>query len=151
MQRKLILLIGPIGSGKSTIAKRYQDREQKSYSAIPCTIVSQDEQGRKGHRIKFAKCIEDGHSIIVDRMNFNKEQRERYIEPARKANYSIYIVEIKASRDTCLERVVARKGHPTVESGNKELANKILDMYYREYEPLEADEEFDGYTEVFND
>ncbi len=150
MKRKLILLIGPIGSGKSTLAKRYQGIEQKSYSAIPCTIVSQDEQGRKGHRVKFNKCLEDGHSIIVDRMNFNKEQRDRYIEPAKQAGYTIYIVEVKTDRATCLERVVARENHPTIEKGNKDLANKILDMYYREYEPLST-EYFDGYTEVTND
>ena len=66
--KKLILMIGSIGSGKTTFAKQLKPSED-------CVRISQDEMGRKAYLINFYDAIEAGvNSIIVDRMNFNVSQ-----------------------------------------------------------------------------
>lgn len=137
-EKELILLLGPIGAGKTTLAKQLENG-----SAIR---ISQDEMGKKNYLGNFHQAISDGvPRIIVDRMNFNYEQRKRFIGPARENGYAVTIIELQTPREVCLERVVARQDHPTVEADNPELANKILDFYYKEYEkPLT--EEYDNYN-----
>ena len=101
---KLIVLVGPCGSGKTTYAKTLQD----------FTYVNQDEQSKQ-HLDVFAAAIQDKKDVIVDRMGFNKEQRKRYLEPkAKAAGYETEIIVFHESYKTCLERCEARKDHLTV-------------------------------------
>jgi predicted kinase len=139
-KKELVLMLGPIGSGKSTYVKNTLT-DQDFY-------ISQDEQGKKGHFQEFSGCVKVGISrIFVDRMNFNRQQREKYIKPAREAGYTITIIEMTTPRDVCFERVVNRKGHPTVEANNPELANKILDFYFKSHE-APTEDEYDSYIKV---
>lgn len=140
MEKELILMVGPIGAGKSTLAKQLLD--DKSIR------ISQDEMGRKAYLTHFKQALrEEVPRIIIDRMNFNKKQRKRFIEPAREAGYCITIFEFKTNRAICFERVVTRKNHPTIPPDDHQLTGRILDMYYVEYESLDADE-YDNYNEV---
>ena len=114
-----------------------------------CTIrISQDEMGRKAYMAHFNQAIRDGvPRVIVDRMNFNKDQRDRFIIPARGKGYCVTIFEFKTNRAICIERVIKRIGHPTVDAGNPELAAKIISFYQANYESPKLDE-FDNYNEV---
>lgn len=135
--KELILMLGPIGSGKSTYVKSQLQPED--------FYISQDEQGKKRHFQEFTGCLKVGISrLFVDRMNFNKVQRERYIKPAREAGYKVTIIEMVTPREVCFERVVKRTGHPTVEANNPELANKILDFYFKSHE-APTEDEYDTY------
>lgn len=139
MEKNLYILVGPIGSGKTTLAKDLVTK----YNAFR---ISQDEQGRKGHLQEFLGAIEVGMPhVIVDRMGFSKEQRARYIEPARKAGYVVNIVELTTCPVICLSRVLKRDNHPTVEANNPKLALQILAMYYDKYEKPEISE-YDNYS-----
>lgn len=139
-EKELILMVGPIGSGKSTLAKSLV-KDSDIY-------ISQDEQGKKGHFQEFTGAINLGfRRVIVDRMGFNKQQRIRYINPAKELGYIITIIEMNTPRDICFNRVLNRKKHPTIEANNSKLANKILDFYYKSYEkPLP--EEYDNYNVI---
>lgn len=139
--KKLIIMVGPIGSGKTTFSKMILPKEDG-------VRISGDEQGRLAHRHAFdIALVHDQSTIIVDRMGFNRQQRMRYIQPAREKGYKIVIYELKVPYGVCLERVMARQDHPTVNGNDEELARKILNMYVREYEKP-SDDEWDEYYVV---
>lgn len=140
MEKELMLLVGPIGSGKTTFAKGLMNDTS--------VRISQDEQGKKGHMDAFKDALKEGvPRILIDRMNFNREQRERYIKPAREAGYVITIFEFKVCPIVCTDRVVKRKDHPTIPEGNYKLAIEIRQMYNKNYEAV-IPIEFDNYNEV---
>lgn len=76
--------------------------------------ISQDEQGKAGHMEAFNIKLKMGMEIVVDRMNFDKKQRDRYIKPAKEAGYEIEIVVFHVPRAVCFERIMARENHPTI-------------------------------------
>jgi len=132
-EKELILMVGPIGSGKTTFAKSLEND-----SSIR---ISQDEMGRKAYLKYFNEALKDGvPRIIVDRMNFDRKQRERFIKPAREAGYCVTIFEMEYNPVTCLERVIDRKGHPTIPEDSGDLARKIIFQYMDNYECPEVDE-----------
>lgn len=126
----LIVLVGPPGSGKSTLAKKYE--------ALGFVRINQDDQGREAHKIVFADAIAQNKDIIVDRMNFNKEQRERYLSVARAHGYETWIEVLHESYQTCFDRCIARKHHPTITDNVG--ASKALGFFFKSYERPTPDE-----------
>lgn len=106
---RLILLVGPPGSGKSTLAKKLIETDYPE-----AVYVNQDSQGKEGHMTAFLEAIRSGKPVIVDRMNFSKEQRERYLSVAR---YNLYDTEIRVlhvPKSECLRRCADRTGQPAM-------------------------------------
>lgn len=147
---KLTILVGPCGSGKSTFAKTM---EGNGYLRI-----SQDDQGKE-HLELFQTHITTGRDIVIDRMNFDKKQRDRYRLEAIKNGYTVNFVEFIVPRQVCYDRCMARVGHPTINGfertrfienvfDDSELsnqtkskhANSALDTYFRFYQEV-SDEE----------
>jgi predicted kinase len=126
----LILLIGPQGSGKTTYAK---DRFPLA------TRISQDDLGRAGHLREFEHALETGQDLLIDRINHQIYQRQRYALPARAAGYRIHYVWLEADRYTCLKRLGQREGHPTVGPSASD-HEKVLENYFQNFEPPSPDE-----------
>lgn len=127
---KLLILVGPPGSGKSTLAKEYEARMYRR--------VNQDSQGKNGHLDAFNEALFANRDIVVDRMNFDKRQRERYIAPARSAGYTVTIRVLHESRQTCLRRCLARQGHETIST--EDSARSALNLFFSKYERPTSDE-----------
>lgn len=127
---KLIVICGPPGSGKSTVSKRFSD--------IGYVYINQDDQGKEEHLKQFYIAINSNRDVIVDRMNFNKQQRSRYINIAKQKNYNVEIIVLHESYDTCYERMLKRENHPTIKT--KEDASKALDFFFSKYERVEDSE-----------
>lgn len=139
---ELILIIGPPGSGKSTLSHTLGSKYIR---------INQDELGKEGHLNAFNNALKAQHSIIIDRMGLSKEQRNRYLEPAKKAGYKTKIIVLHESFDTCFERMKLRKEHPTIK--DEKTASKVLNFFFSKYErPTldEADEIEFKYPEIGN-
>lgn len=129
---EIIILVGPPGSGKST----YCSTVLSSYYRI-----SQDDMGKEEHFSIFTKQLALGRDIVIDRMNFSVEQRERYLAPAKAAGYKTKIIVFHVPFDTCYSRCVTRENHPTIKTPRD--ASKALHFFFRKYERVsdsEADE-----------
>jgi predicted kinase len=135
--KKIILLVGPPGSGKSTLAKSYID--------MGYIYINQDLQG-VDHFHHFDMAILNSDNIIIDRMNFNKEQRNRYLNIAKDNNYKTEIIVLHESRKTCLERCLNRKDHPTIK--DEKSARSALQTFFNKYERVE-DNEVDKVTRIW--
>src|SRR5688500_17657129 len=106
MEKIVVLLVGPQGSGKSTYCReRLPD----------CLRISQDEQGRQTHLTFFEEALQRGEpAVVVDRINALKGQRRRYLDLARQYDYRTRIVWLNVDRNTCLKRCRERTDHPTL-------------------------------------
>lgn len=125
----LYLTIGPQGSGKTTWIK----------NNLPNIIrISQDDQGRDGHFKLFLDSLASGESMVIDRMNFNCKQRQKYTLPAKAAGYRIVFVLFHISKSECMARLSVRQNHPTISVDADHSA--ILDTYFNYFEPPKRDE-----------
>ncbi len=131
MAKEITVLVGSPGCGKSTYAKDRSDLVR----------INQDSQGREGHLALFQEAFNRGDSICVDRMNFDKAQRDRYLAPAKAAGYHTEILVFEIPRKICYDRCIQRTDHETIKDASA--ANKALNFFFSHYEkPLltEADE-----------
>lgn len=127
--KQLILMVGPPGAGKSTAA--LGELNDSVY-------INQDSQGKEEHKKLFLEAVKAGSDIIVDRMNFSKEQRARYIVPAREAGYTVSIHVLHESKETCFQRCMARENHETIKDEHS--AKQALNLFFTKYEKPTKDE-----------
>ena len=123
---KLEVLVGAPGSGKSTYRR-----------GLKATAISQDESG-KDHLRLFNEALAKGEDIVVDRMNFDRGQRDRYTIPAKAAGYSVDIKVFVVPRKVCYDRVIARKGHETIK--DEVAARSAINLFFTKYSKPSEDE-----------
>jgi len=126
----ITILVGPPGSGKSTLSKQYVEQGY--------VRVNTDDQGKVGQRQIFEKAVAEGKCIVVDRMNFDRNQRNNYLSLAKQNGYTSKIIVLHESFKTCLDRANARKDHPTVK--DDKTARIALDFFFKSYERPTEDE-----------
>lgn len=132
MEKQIIILVGLPGSGKSTTCELYPDY----------TRISQDDMGKEGHLKAFREAVQRGDNIIIDRCNFNIDQRRRYLKPAKEAGYRSLIIWLAVSAEDCKKRIRNRDVHPNLNKDNDNI-DKVVDMFHNMFEPperWEADE-----------
>ena len=139
-KKHIIVLVGLPGSGKSTFC---QDWLKKGYYAR----ISQDEMGKQGHRDAFDKALQYDQNIIIDRCNFNVEQRQRYIKPAREKGYEVHVVWFHTSADECIRRIKMRKNHPNLAEGNEKI-EEVVRMFDKMFVAPEK-WEYDNLIEMY--
>jgi predicted kinase len=129
----LTMLVGPPGSGKSTMAKNLINNDGDHGAAT--VYINQDSQGKFQHMENFREALRNGKHVIVDRMNFNKAQRAIYLEQAKKLGYTTAIRILHEPYQVCLERAIARVGHETIKDETN--ARQALNFFFRTYERVE--------------
>lgn len=136
-KQKLTILVGPPGSGKTTYANKWLNDESDDglYKKIR---ISQDDQGKE-HLKYFHESLNSAqYDILVDRMGFNRQQRERYLKPAHDMGYETEIVVLCSPRKECEERIRLRQDHPTIK--NSDDARNALNCFFSKYEKPTIDE-----------
>lgn len=139
---EMIVLVGLPGSGKSTIAKILA---QKGY-----VRVNQDDLGSRNACKKIAEeALMKNKSVVIDRCNFNEQQRKSWIDLATKrAVTNITAVYLSVPAEVCYERACKRKDHPTIK--DEATANKAINSIQEAFTPPITEEGFTS-VRIFNE
>jgi predicted kinase len=115
---RMILLVGIPGSGKSTFA---DNLVSKSTNPDKFVRISQDQlKTRKKCEKKCREALTDGKIPIIDRCNFNKDQRKHFIDIASEFDIDCYssidCVFFDYNKQVCMKRCEERENHETLGS-----------------------------------
>jgi TFIIF-interacting CTD phosphatase-like protein len=83
----------------------------------------------------FNSALSARSDLVIDRMNFDKFQRERYLKPARDAGYTTRIIVFHVPLKTCLERCNKRTDHPTIKDSAS--ASQAVNLFFSKYERVQ--------------
>ena len=105
----LIILIGPPGSGKTTLRKNLVD----NLSSLGHSVkgICQDEvPGRKSPTVKKRvwRYLKEGYIVILDRCNHCKKQRESFLAMGKRHGAKIYAIVFETPEDECIRRASIR-------------------------------------------
>lgn len=133
---KMVILVGNVGSGKSTYAHLMNIRLDDFYE-----IINQDTLGSRDACLnKCEEYLKLGKNVVIDRTNINKQQRAYWINLAKKYNYQVEVVEFIIHPNLAFERVKNRKNHPTINNCSDEKIKSIIRKFQRSYEEVRLSE-----------
>ena len=149
--KEVIILIGNIGSGKSTLVKQYQEkgyvvisRDSLRYGIGGGEYVFNTKYEKIIHKtaIKMLRLfLELNVNIIIDETNVTKHLRKQYINIIRKCSidYKITGIElpILSKQDSVDRRMTNPHGQP-----NRKIWEEVWEMFNKNYESPSFDEDF---------
>ena len=129
-------MIGIQGSGKSTFCRRF----------LPDVLrVNLDTlKTRNNEKRLIDRCFEEGRGFVVDNTNPTREDRARYIVPAKAGGYRVIGYFMQSRLQDCVERNDLREGRARIPA-------KGIAATYRRLELPSLSEGFDELYFVRND
>ncbi|PVU85657.1 hypothetical protein BB559_001677 [Furculomyces boomerangus] len=105
---QVLVLVGLPGCGKTMFSIKlttiFKDWE----------LINQDDIGsRSVCEATAAKLLKAGKNVVIDRCNFDEDQRKIWIKIAEEAYCPVDTLYFDINAKVCKERVKNRKGHPT--------------------------------------
>ena len=82
--KRVVILVGPCGSGKSTFAHELMSRAPRWVRVCQDTISKGGKRGSRAQCVKaLRKALAEGKSVLVDRCHVTPEQRREFVGVAR--------------------------------------------------------------------
>ncbi|KAI8338957.1 AAA domain-containing protein [Chlamydoabsidia padenii] len=79
------------------------------------------------------KYLKDQYNIVVDRCNFDAQQRKTWVDIANEFKAPVDCIVFTANQEDCGQRIQERQNHPTGVHGKEGL--HILKKFIRNYQP----------------
>ncbi|WWC95772.1 hypothetical protein V866_002638 [Kwoniella sp. B9012] len=147
----LLILIGLPGSGKTTFSEALVSHSQSTGEYREWIRASQDDapnRRRQECEAVVRQALQEGHNVVVDRVDFDPIQRSHFINIAYSIHPrpTIYALTLSVSQSTLERRLEYRPDHPTIpdlETGLRVL--RQMRSQYRPPIPTEAE----GFDRVY--
>ena len=118
--KTVYIMIGIQGSGKSTFCRRFLHDVQRINLD---TLKTRNNEGRA-----IAACFENDLDFVVDNTNPTRENRSRYIVPAKAQGYRIVGYFMQSRLKQCIERNALREGKAKVPDRAIVMTSNKLEM-----------------------
>ncbi|EJD47997.1 P-loop containing nucleoside triphosphate hydrolase protein [Auricularia subglabra TFB-10046 SS5] len=142
MTRPVVLVLcGLVGSGKSTLAQALEEHFPETW-----TRCCQDElKSRRKVEAAAREALQAGVCPVIDRTNVTADQRATWVDIAREFNVPAWLLFVNTPPEQCAQRVLLRRGHPTVEDGT---GIGLIRRFGASFEPPHHSEGFARVLEV---
>ena len=144
---RVIFMCGPAGSGKSTVARQYEQRgmirlsfDQEAWSrGISAMPLPEDVRGEieRVLRARLADLVQAGSDVVLDFSFWSRRMRDEYREFLRPLGVVPETVYLATDRATVLERISAR----AAQGGDDfKLSADVAALYFDHFEVPTEDE-----------
>ena len=143
--RKMILMVGNIGSGKTTYIKEELLADYPEYMVVSRDALrymlgagdyifnrTTEKAVKDAAQILAAGLMYEGHNVVVDDTFCSKARRAEYIQIARMYNYTVEVIVFP--KLTRIQAVNRRMKKPHGDS-NRSAWNEVFEMLAESYEP----------------
>jgi predicted kinase/endonuclease/exonuclease/phosphatase family metal-dependent hydrolase len=131
----VVVLIGAPGSGKSSLAR---------FISPPFARVCQDAVGSRAKCEEIAEdALRSGTSVVIDRCNFNSQQRAIWIRIGRRFGARVIAAVLDVPLDVCSRRVSNRTQHEGGVQGDNDRASSIVFSTHQKLSVVSQEEGFD--------
>ncbi|CAM6068853.1 unnamed protein product [Sphagnum tenellum] len=110
--RIMLMLVGPPGSGKSTICNKIIPNAARPWTRICQDVISKGHRGTRVQCLKqAASAVSKGSSILIDRCNIDVDQRRDFLELAKERGIQAHALVLNFPSSVCIQRATQRTEH----------------------------------------